>query len=92
MRIALPFAASLFAVCGVVAAEEYQFIVSGDPVAAATENCSSMSSQGTGMATGALSVPSVASALESRYRTWFCSESVDLDSSELHIGLRFILK
>jgi hypothetical protein len=73
-------------------AEEYQFIISGDPVAAASADSSSLASVGVNMNSGGLSQPSIACSLDMRYRTWFASDGINLESSELHIGFRFILK
>ncbi len=50
-------------------ADSYQFIKSGDPVAAATADSSSMASTGA-LETGTLSTPSPDYSLEARFRTW----------------------
>ena len=55
----------------VSSADAYQFIISGDPVAAATEGCRVVASSGTSLETGMLTAPTAADSLEARYRTWY---------------------
>ena len=74
------------------AAEAYQFIISGDPVAAATVGRSSKGSAGNDLVTGVSSRPSIGESLEVRYRTWLGSDGINLETSELKIGFRFILR
>jgi len=50
-------------------ADDYQFIISGDPVAAATANSSKTETPGTSLVTGSRTAPTVAASLEARYRT-----------------------
>lgn len=58
-------------------ADTYQFIISGDPVAAATADSHS--------------VASAATSLETRYRTWDESDGIALRSDEYH-GMMIIIK
>ena len=53
-----------------LSADSYQFIISGDPVAAATVNSSAKVSPGTALVSGTLTRQTPASSLEARYRTW----------------------
>lgn len=50
-------------------ADGYQFIISGDPVAAATVNSSSAETPSTSLVTSSRTAPTVAASLEARYRT-----------------------
>ena len=50
-------------------ADGYQFIISGDPVAAAAVSASVSASSGTALVTSARTSPTVAASLEARYRT-----------------------
>ena len=50
-------------------ADGYQFIISGDPVAAASANCSKSTTPGTALVTSSRTAPTVAASLEARYRT-----------------------
>ena len=63
-------------------ADGYQFIISGDPVAAATVNSSAKVSSSTALVSGALSKLTAASSLEARYRTWELSNSTALRSDK----------
>ena len=51
-------------------AETYQFIISGDPVAAATVDSCAVASAATSLETATRSEKSAASSLEARCRTW----------------------
>ncbi|MBR2838326.1 MAG: hypothetical protein IKE55_06075 [Kiritimatiellae bacterium] len=61
-------------------ADAYQFIISGDPVAAATEGCRVVASSGTSLETGRLATTTAADSLEARYRTWYESDGTALRS------------
>ena len=50
-------------------ADGYQFIISGDPVAAASANTSASASSGSALETSTRSLPLGAVSLEARYRT-----------------------
>ena len=50
-------------------ADDYQFIISGDPVAAASANTSASASSGSALETSTRSLPLGAVSLEARYRT-----------------------
>ena len=65
-----PLAAlALTAAPSAVTADSYQYMISGDPVAAATEGTSYGVSSGTSLAVGELGDVSEADALEARRRT-----------------------
>ena len=53
----------------VLLAETYQFIISGDPVAAATVNSSTAETPSTSLVTSSRTDPTVAASIEARYRT-----------------------
>ena len=72
-------------------ADTYQFIISGDPVAAATADSHSVASAATSLETATRSGGSAASALEARYRTWDESDGIALRSDEYH-GMMIIIK
>ena len=61
-------AAALFAPL-MSSADEYQFIISGDPVAASTVDSSKTETLDTSLVTSSRTTSAVASSLESRYRT-----------------------
>ncbi|MBQ4199041.1 MAG: hypothetical protein II649_04075 [Kiritimatiellae bacterium] len=63
-------------------ADTYQFIISGDPVAAATADSHAVASAATSLETATRSGGSAASALEARYRTWDESDGIALRSDE----------
>ena len=73
-----------------LSADSYQFIISGDPVAAATVNSCAEVSPGTALASGTLSKLTATSSLEARYRTWELSNGTSLRSDK--VGMRIILK
>ncbi len=60
-------------------ADTYQFIISGDPVAAATADSHSVASAATSLETATRSGGSAASALEARYRMWDESDGIALN-------------
>ena len=66
----------------VVSADEYQFIISGDPVAAATVGSCSAASPGKALVTDALTVASSSKPIEARFRTWLASLGKALRSDE----------
>ncbi len=61
-------AAAMFA-AQMSSADDYRFIISGDPVAAASVGSKAVASPGTSLVTGALTASSGAASLEARYRT-----------------------
>ena len=63
-------AAAMLLVPLVVLADTYQFIISGDPVAAETVRSHAAVSSSTSLVTGARTAPTVSASLEARYRTW----------------------
>jgi len=60
----------------------YQFLVSGNPEAVATEKSNSLPSSGTSFASGTISIPTSAISVEARYRTWLESAGTDVDSTK----------
>ncbi len=72
-------------------ADTYQFIISGDPAAAATADSHSAASAATSLETATRSGGSAASALEARYRTWDESDGIALRSDKYR-GLLIIVK
>ncbi len=66
----------------VALADAYQFIISGDPVAAATEGSRAVPSSGISLETGVRTAPTAADSLEARYRTWHESEGTKLRSDK----------
>lgn len=66
-----------------LSADDYRFIISGDPVAAATSNSCSVTSSSTSLMSGALSKLSAADSLEARYRTWRLSNGIALRSDKV---------
>ena len=84
-------AAAMLLVSMEALADAYQFIISGDPVAAATEGCRVVASSGTSLETGTLSAPTAADSLEARYRTWFESDGTALRSDKPR-GLKICIK
>ena len=63
-------------------ADTYQFIISGDPVAAATVDSCAAASSGTALVTATRAMPTAAQALEARYRTWDESDGISLRSDK----------
>ena len=74
----------------VASADGYQFIISGDPVAAAMVNSSAKVSSSTALVSGTLSKPTAAASLEARYRTWELSNSTALRSDKT--GMTIVVK
>ena len=64
--------------------DEYQFIVSGDPIAAATVGSSSAISDEITLETGALRVVGSADDLEARSRTTGASVAIALNATKFH--------
>ena len=63
-----------------LSADDYQFIISGDPVAAATVNSSESATPGTALVTSTQTDPTVATSLEARYRTTAPTAGIKLRS------------
>ena len=74
--------ALLAAVLAPLHADTYQFIISGDPVAAATEDSCAAVSSGTVLVTATRSGESAASPIEARFRTWDESDGIALRSDK----------
>ena len=72
----------------VSSADDYQFIISGDPVAAATVGSCSATSSGKALVTDALTTASSSKPLEARFRTWLASLGKALRSDEWITGFR----
>ena len=64
-------------------ADGYQYIISGNPVAAATENSCVVASSGTALVTGTRAAPTTAAQLEARFRTWDESDGIALRSDKV---------
>lgn len=64
-------------------ADTYQFIRSGDPVAAATEYSRSAASAATSLTTATCAVPTATAALEARYRTIDESDGIALRTGKV---------
>ena len=75
-------AAATLLVPMVVLADTYQFIISGNPVAAATEDSRAVASSGISLVTGTRTAPTAADSLEARYRTWEWSNGTALRSDK----------
>ena len=73
-------------------ADTYQFIISGNPVAAATVDSCAVASTATSLDTGTLSTPAASQGLEARFRTWLASEGTGLLSTLLKKGLMLIFR
>ena len=83
MKRALLIGTTIMSLVSLMAsADEYRFIISGDPVAAATVDSSTAVSSGTSLVTGTLATPAAATSLEARYRTWDESDGIALRSDE----------
>lgn len=70
----------------------YRFLVSGNPETQMYAKSSELASEADGLVSGTLSLASAGTAIEARYRTWFESDGIGLDSSELKLGMRLILR
>ena len=73
-------------------ADGYQFIISGDPVAAATVNSYAAVSSGRALMTDAISAKSASKSLEARFRTWCESLGKALRSNEWIMGTKLIFR
>lgn len=73
-------------------ADTNQYIISGDPVAAATKNSNSAVSGGKALVTDALTAVSATRSLEARFRTWCASIGRALRSDDWVTGLKIILR
>lgn len=73
-----------------LSADDYQFIISGDPVAAASVGSKAVASPGTSLVTGALTASAGAVSLEARYRTWYESDGTALRSDKANGLILFI--
>ena len=74
-----------------LSADDYQFIISGDPVAAATANCSESATPGTALVTSSRTTPTVAVSLEARCRTIEETDGIALRTDK-YIGFTVIIK
>ena len=91
MKRALLIGTTIMSLVSLMAsADEYQFIISGDPVAAATVDSSTAVSSGTSLVTGTLATPAAAASLEARYRTWDESDGIALRSDEFKAMVIFL--
>ncbi len=63
-----------------LSADDYQFIIRGDPVAAASANSCESASSGTALVTSMRTDPTTATSLEARYRTFAPTTGVKLRS------------
>ena len=63
-----------------LSADDYQFIISGDPVAAAAANSSKTATPGTSLVTSSRTTPVVPASLEARYRTTAPTAGIKLRS------------
>ena len=85
-------AAAMLLVPLVVSADTYQFIISGDPVAAATVGSCSAASSGKALVTDALTAASSSKPLEARFRTWLASLGKALRSDKWIFGTKIIFR
>ena len=85
-------AAAVLLVPLVVSADTYQFIISGDPVAAATVGSCSAASSGKALVTDTLTTASSSKPLESRFRTWLASLGTALRSDKWFFGTKIIFR
>ena len=76
----------------VSSADDYPYIISGDPVAAATVGSCSAASSGKALVTDALATASVSRPLEARFRTWFASLGTALRSDKWITGFMLIFR
>jgi len=76
----------------VSSADDYPYIISGDPVAAATAGSCSAASSGKALVTDALATASVSRPLEARFRTWLASLGTALRSDQWIIGTKIIFR
>ena len=73
-----------------LSADDYQFIISGDPIAASTAKRCESASVGTTLVTSARTSPTVANSLEARYRTFDPSVGVALRSDKFNGMIIFV--
>ena len=73
-------------------ADDYPYIISGDPVAAATVGSCSAASSGKALVTDALATASVSRPLEARFRTWLASLGKALRSDKWILGTKIIFR
>ena len=73
-------------------ADTYQYIISGDPIAAATEKSHSAVSGGNALVADALTSVSASRSLEARFRTWCASIGRALRTDDWVTGLMIILR
>ena len=92
MTIPLCAAAAMTFAPLVSSADTDQCIISGDPIAAATENSHSAVSGGKALVTDALTAVSATRSLEARFRTWCASIGRALRSDDWVTGLKIILR
>lgn len=88
--LAITGAAVLALTSLVSSADDY--IVSGDPVAAATANSSSSVSSGNALVSDALTAVSASKDLEARFRTWCASIGRALRTDDWSAALMIILR
>ena len=88
--LAITGAAVLALTSLVSSADDY--IVSGNPVAAATANSSSSVSSGNALVSDALTAVSASKALEARFRTWCASIGRALRTDDWSAALMIILR
>lgn len=90
------FAALVAAVGGIMPlasnADDYQFIITGDPEAAASACASAAVSPGRALATGTLTARTTSTSLEARFRTWLASKGVSLRSDKWITGFKIIFR
>lgn len=72
-------------------ADGYQFIISGDPVAAATVNSKASASAGTALVTSTRTFWTVASSLEARFRSMDKSDGISLRTDKFK-GIVLLLR
>lgn len=72
-------------------ADDYQYIISGDPVAAATVDSCAFASAATALNTGTLSTLAAAVPLEARYRTWYESDGIAL-RTDRRVGTVIVIR
>ena len=82
---AIAASALAFAPVAAVGDGDYQYIISGDPVAASTNGTASAASAGGSLSSGVNSTTQdFDSILEARYRTRLGSDGIALNSTEFH--------
>ena len=91
-RLLIIGAAAMLLMPLVSSADDYQFIISGDPVAAATVGSCSVASSGKALVTDALTAASASKPLEARFRTWLASLGKALRSDEWVVGTKILFR